>query len=63
MSGSKKVNDIFIDNKLSKDKRDIYPIIVDSDDKVVFIPGIKKSKYDIPMNKEYDIIIKYVWEE
>ena len=63
MNGSKKVNDIFIDNKLSKDKRDIYPIIVDSDDKIVFIPGIKKSKYDIPINEEYDIIIKYVWED
>ena len=63
MDGSKKVNDIFIDNKVPKDIRDKYPIIVDSDDKVVFIPGIKKSNLDIPIDKEYDIIIKYVREE
>ena len=63
MDGSKKVNDIFIDNKVPKDIRDKYPIIVDSDDKVVFIPGIKKSNLDIPIEKEYDIIIKYIWEE
>ena len=63
MDGSKKVNDIFIDNKVPKHIRDKYPIIVDSDDKVVFIPGIKKSNLDIPIDKEYDIIIKYIWEE
>ena len=63
LNGSKKVSDIFIDNKLEKEIRDVYPIVVDSNDKVLFIPGIKKSNLDIPMNEEYDIIIKYVWEE
>ena len=63
LNGSKKVNDIFIDNKVSKRYRDIYPIIVDSNDEIIFIPGIKKSNLDIPINKEYDIIIKYVREE
>ena len=63
MNGSKKVNDVFIDNKLSKNDRDIYPIIVDSAGKIIFIPGIKKSNLDIPITNEYDIIIKYVREE
>nr|MCR4581223.1 tRNA lysidine(34) synthetase TilS [Bacilli bacterium] len=63
MTGTKKVNDIFIDSKISKDDRNIYPIITDSNDKVIFIPGIKKSNLDIPINEEYDIIIKYVREE
>ena len=63
MNGSKKVADIFIDNKLRKTSRDMYPIVVDSNNVVVFIPGIKKSNLDIPIDKEYDIIIKYVWEE
>ena len=63
MDGSKKVNDIFIDSKLSKNIRDIYPIIVDSEGKIIFIPGIKKSNLDIPITSEYDIIIKYVREE
>ena len=63
MDGTKKINDIFIDNKVSKYLRDVYPIIVDSDDKIIFIPGIKKSNLDIPIDKEYDIIIKYILEE
>ena len=63
MDGTKKINDIFIDDKVPKDLRDVYPIIVDSDDKIIFIPGIKKSNLDIPIDKEYDIIIKYILEE
>lgn len=59
MNGYKKVNDIFVDSKVTKCNRDIYPIVVDSDDNILFIPGLKKSKFDIPINGEYDIIIKY----
>ena len=63
MEGSKKVSDIFIDNKLTKTERDNYPIVVDSNDTIIFIPGIKKSNLDVPIDKEYDIIIKYVRED
>jgi tRNA(Ile)-lysidine synthase len=63
MNGSKKVSDVFIDSKLCKELRNVYPIITDDEGKVIFIPGIKKSKLDIPTNGEYDIIIKYIKEE
>lgn len=59
MNGSKKVNDIFIDAKINKDIRKIYPLVVDSNDAIVFIPGLKKSNLDIPINGDYDIIVKY----
>ena len=59
MNGSKKVNDIFIDSKIENDKRDIYPVIIDSNGTVIFIPGLKKSKFDIAINGDYDIIVKY----
>ena len=59
MNGSKKVSDIFIDNKVNKNVRNKYPIVVDSNDTVVFIPGMKKSNLDIPINGDYDIIVKY----
>jgi HSP20 family molecular chaperone IbpA len=36
-----------------------YPVVVNSKDEVVWIPGIKKSKIDIAINGGYDIIIKY----
>ena len=63
MVGSKKINDIFIDMKISKSKRDIWPILVDDEDKVIWIPGLKKSNLDVVNCKDYDIIITYVKKE
>lgn len=60
LNGSKKVKDIFIDEKLSKEERDSWPILVDSDDNILWIPGIKKSKFDKPKDENYDIILEYV---
>lgn len=59
MKGHKKVNDIFIDLKIDILSRDTWPIVVDSNDTIIWIPGIKKSNLDIPKNGVYDIIIKY----
>lgn len=58
--GSKKIKDIFIDSKIPLKERDNYPLLVDSNDKVLWIPGVKKSKYGKKNNEYYDIIIKYV---
>jgi len=57
--GRKKVKDIFIDSKVSIDEREKWPIVLDSSDKIVWIPGLKKSKYDKEKNEKHDIIIKY----
>ena len=59
MNGSKKIKDIFIDEKVPLKNRDNHPIVVDSLGEIVFIPGIKKSKFDKKKNETYDIIIKY----
>lgn len=59
MAGSRKVKDIFIDCKVPMDERNIWPIVVDSEDNVLWIPGIKKSKYDICLEGKCDIILKY----
>ncbi len=59
MDGTKKVKDIFIDSKISIRSRDSWPIVVDSSGKVVWIPGLKKSKFDKKKNDSYDIILKY----
>lgn len=63
MNGKRKIKDIFIDQKLPKEIRDKYPIVVDSDDNIVWIPGIKKSKYNSLKTKKYDIILWYTKEE
>lgn len=59
LNGTKKVKDIFIDKKMSLNNRDIWPIVLDSKGEVVWIPGIKKSKFDKKKSESYDIILKY----
>ncbi len=57
--GSKKVKDIYIDCKIEIDKRDNEPIVVDSKGTIVWLPGLKKSKFDKSKDEEYDIILWY----
>ena len=59
LNGSKKVSDIFIDAKIKSSDRESWPIVLDSSDNIVWIPGIKKSKLDKKNSEEYDIILKY----
>ena len=59
VNGSRKIKDIFIDCKVSIDDRDTWPIVVDSEDKIIWIPGIKKSKYTKLKSEKYDIIYRY----
>lgn len=59
MLGSKKVSDIFIDFKLSKELRGTQPIVTDDDGVIIWIPGIKKSNLDMKKEEKYDIILKY----
>lgn len=59
MEGSKKVKDIFINSKIKREDRDLWPVVVDSLDRIVWIPGLKKSKFDKRNEESYDIILKY----
>ena len=59
MIGSKKVSDIFIDCKIPMHDRNIWPVVVDSNNTVVWLPGLKKSKFDKSKEEKYDIILKY----
>lgn len=63
MEGRKKISKIMIDEKIPKDKRDSYPIVTDSDNNILWIPGVKKSKFDCYNKRNYDIIIKYTKKE
>ena len=60
LNGRKKVKDIFIDEKIDKDSRDLWPLLVDSDDNILWIAGLKKSKFDKQKEENYDIIVKYL---
>ena len=63
MNGKKKINKILIDEKIEKEIRYSYPVLTDSDNNILWIPGIKKSKYDCYNKDFYDIIIKYTKKE
>jgi len=59
MSGHKKVSEIFINEKIKAKDRKLWPIVLDSSNTIVWIPGIKKSKFDKTGSGEYDIILRY----
>ena len=59
MEGRKKVNNIFIEDKIPISDRDLWPIVCDANENIVWIPGLKKSKFDKAKNEEYDIILRY----
>ncbi len=59
MIGRKKVKDIFIEHKLLPKERELWPIVVDNRGDIIWIPGLKKSKIDVPSDEKCDIILKY----
>lgn len=59
LNGTKKVKDIFIEKKIPIFNRNSYPLLVDSNDTILWIPNIKKSKFNKKKDEKYDIILKY----
>lgn len=43
--GTKKIKEIMIENKVPKHLRDTWPIITDSNERIIWIPLLKKSSY------------------
>ena len=60
MEGHKKLKDVFINAKIPMSERNVWPIVTDSDDNILWIPGIKKTKYNKQKDEKCDIIIKYI---
>ena len=63
LGGSKKIKDIYIDEKIPIAKRREIPVVTDSNDTILWLPGVKKSKFDVESNGIYDIILSYEEEE
>lgn len=59
LNGSKKISDIFIDSKIKPNDRVTWPVVLDSKNTIVWLPGLKKSKLDKKNTEEYDIILRY----
>ena len=46
LSGKKKIKDIFIEKKILPEERNTYPLLVDSNDNILWVPNLKKSKFN-----------------
>lgn len=57
---NKKISRILIDEKISITKRKSLSMVIDSKGTVVWIPGIKKSIYDVKNQEDYDIILRHI---
>ena len=57
LNGKKKISDIFIDAKVAKNLRNKYPLVVDANDNILWVPGLKKSKFAKANDEKYDIIL------
>ena len=62
MTGSKKIKDIFIDSKVPMAKRNSWLLVCDNDDNIIWLPALKKSKFDKEINEKYDIILMFIKE-
>lgn len=59
LNKKKKIKDIFINSKIPLSERKNYPILTDSKNNILWLPNLKKSKFNKKINEKYDIILKY----
>ena len=59
LNGSKKISDIFINEKIKVTDRNSWPVVLDAENTIIWVPGLKKSKLDRKTDEEYDIILRY----
>ena len=60
LNGTKKVSDILTDEKIDLIDRENILLLCDDNDNILWVPGIKKSKFDKDKSEKYDIIVKYI---
>jgi tRNA(Ile)-lysidine synthase len=56
MNGSKKIKDIFIDEKMKQSLRDEWPIITDNQNNILWIPFVKKSAFERTFSADESLI-------
>ncbi|KAA0543699.1 tRNA lysidine(34) synthetase TilS [Bacillus sp. BGMRC 2118] len=57
MNGSRKIKDIFIDAKIPIHNRDSWPVVEDSEGNVLWLPGLKKSRFETSENTQLSYIV------
>lgn len=60
MDGTKKLKNLFIDEKIPRPLRDSWPVITDQGNHILWIPGLKKSLYGVsPQCQGHPYILYY----
>jgi tRNA(Ile)-lysidine synthase len=60
MKGSKKIKDIFIDEKIPQTERTSWPIVENQEGQIIWIPGLKKSRFEtVDKNKSSYTVLFY----
>ena len=58
-NNTKKIKDIFINEKIPITERQTWPVVTDDNNEIIWLPGLKKTKFDREKDQNYDIIIRY----
>ncbi len=60
LEGTKKLKKLFIDKKIPRFQRDSWPVITDQRNQILWVPGLKKSLYDVgPQGHGHRYILYY----
>jgi len=61
LNGSKKVKDIFIDAKIPPSRRERIPLLVDAENRVLWIPGLRRSRHALITGETRMLLEVSVW--
>ncbi len=59
LDGRQKIKNIFIEKRVPVMDRQSYPLVVDSENRIIWIPNLKKSQFNSKNSEKCDIILKY----
>jgi tRNA(Ile)-lysidine synthase len=56
LNGSKKVQDMFVDEKIAPSERELYPLLFDASGRLLWIPGIRRSNHALTESRTQDVL-------
>lgn len=63
MKGSKKLKSLFIDEKIDREQRDQWPVVVDGNDSIIWVPQLRRSTIACPTKETKKFLVLYYENE
>jgi tRNA(Ile)-lysidine synthase len=57
--GSRKLKDIFIDAKVPQEERKVWPVVVDANGNIIWLPGLKHNRRHTINHSEHWVILRF----